>query len=368
MKKNIHDEDFEFQDDKFFNQIDKAKILVSVIPVALIIIILAITLIVNGKKGNKPEAEDLQQSIMDYADESRPVNNTSVNVEEVTEASSEKVQEPAESEKEGSPEKEGTSSKTEESQIDMEPSPTPYQQIMNTDKVDYSKVSYNRDEQLKEMMAYWADGNQKALDDLANLDRFKAMSWALKNTTDFYYYGEQNAAGQPEGKGIAVYADNQYYYGEWKAGVRSGGGTWIHYHIHNTVNKNDPYLYHQYAGSWAEDLPDGEGSEHYDYDASLLKENKIYNTNLIGNYSQGLIHGDFYLTTFYAEGEYREWNARADHGSWIYQSENKDKVGRKPIYVSTLDPDNYVWMLPKENKNIGVSCLISAKRNSSSKN
>ncbi|MDE7248738.1 MAG: hypothetical protein K2N82_02410 [Lachnospiraceae bacterium] len=228
MKKNIHDDDFEFQDDKFFNQMDKAKILVSVIPVVLIIIILAVTLIVNGKKGDKPEAEDLQQSIMDYADESRPVNNTSVKMEEVTEASSEKEQELAELDKEENPEKESTFSKTEEIQIDMEPSPTPYQQIMSTDKVDYSKVSYNRDEQLKEMMTYWADGNQKALDDLANLDRFKAMSWALKDTTDFYYYGERNAAGQPEGKGIAVYADNQYYYGDWKNGVRSGGGTWIH--------------------------------------------------------------------------------------------------------------------------------------------
>lgn len=360
MKKNIHDDDFEFQNDKFFNQMNKAKIFVSVIPVVLIIFILAVTLIANGKKGNKPETEDLQQSIMDYADKSRPVNNTSVKVEGPADELPEKEKEPAEPDKEESSEKEGTTTKTEENQIEIEPSPTPYHQIMNTDKVDYSKISYDRDGQLKEMMSYWADNNQKALDDLTNLDRFKAMSWALKDTTDFYYYGDRNAAGWPEGKGIAVYADNQYYYGEWKNGVRSGNGTWIHYHIHNNVNTNDPYLYHQYTGSWAEDLPDGEGSEHYDYEASLLNENKIYNTNLIGSYSKGFVHGDFYLTTFYAEDEYREWNAQADHGSWIYQSENKDKVGRRTVYVSIIDSNNYIWMLPKENKNIGVPCLISS--------
>ena len=39
--------------------------------------------------------------------------------------------------------------------------------------------------------------NQKALDDLANLDRFKAMSWALKNSKDYYYYGDKNTAGLP---------------------------------------------------------------------------------------------------------------------------------------------------------------------------
>lgn len=363
MKRRIQEDDYELQEDAFFSQTDRAKILVSVIPVVLIILILAITLIVNGTKKEQAQTDDLQQSIMDYADESRPEDSALVKTEEVT-------PKPSEAEKETQkPQKEEDSqnviSKEGDSQNDSIPSPTPYQQIMNTDKVDYSKISYNRDEQLKEMMTYWADNNQKALDDLANLDRFKAMSWALKGTVDFYYYGDRNASGDPEGKGIAVYADNQYYYGEWKNGVRSGNGTWIHYHIHNTVNKNDIYLYHQYTGSWADDLPDGEGSEHYDYEAALLKENKIYNTNLIGSYSKGLVHGEFYLTTFYAEDEYREWYAAAEHGSWIYKSENKDKAGRRTVYVSTIDSNDYVWMLPKENRNIGVPCLISAKKSSS---
>ena len=56
---------------------------------------------------------------------------------------------------------------------------------------------------LKEMMAYWADNNQKALDDLANLERFMAMSWSLKGTDDCYYYGQKDANGLPNGTGIA---------------------------------------------------------------------------------------------------------------------------------------------------------------------
>lgn len=363
--KNMHDDDFELQDDNFISRMDRAKILVSVIPVVLIIIILAVTLIVNGNKKDRTETEDLQQSIMDYADEANPADSTQVKTEEVVIGQSETDKESTAPEKTESSKNEEISS--EEDQGSADPSSTPYSQIMNTDKVDYSKVSYNRDEQLKEMMSYWADNNQKALDDLANLDRFKAMSWALKNTTDFYYYGETNASGAPEGKGIAVYADNQYYYGDWKNGVRSGNGTWIHYHIHTTVNKNDLYLYHQYTGSWAEDLPDGEGSEHYDYEMSLLKENSGYNNNLIGSYSKGLVNGEFYLTNIDSKGNVREWYAQAEHGSWVYKSENKDKAGRRPVYVSTTDPDDYIWMLPGENKNIGVPCLISAQ-SSSSKN
>lgn len=358
--KNIHDDDFELQDENLISRMDRAKILISVIPVVLIIIILAVTMIVNEKKEDPSESEDLQQSIMDYADETNSTNNTLVKTEELPQTDTKLTM----------PEKEVVSKdeiSAEEDQGNAEPSSTPYGKIMDTDKTDYSKVSYDRDEQLKEMMSYWADNNQKALDDLANLDRFKAMSWALRDTTDFYYYGDRNVSGIPEGKGIAVYADNQYYYGDWKDGVRSGNGTWIHYHIHNTANKNDLYLYHQYTGSWAEDLPEGEGSEHYDYEMSLLKENTGYNNNLIGSYSKGLVNGDFYLTNIYPDGNVREWYAQAEHGSWIYKSENKDKAGRGPVYVSNIDPNDYIWMLPKENKNVGVPCLIS-KKNSSSKN
>lgn len=358
--KNIHDDDFELQDENLISRMDRAKILISVIPVVLIIIILAVTMIVNEKKEDPSESEDLQQSIMDYADETNSTNNTLVKTEELPQTDTKLT----------TPEKEVVSKdeiSAEEDQGNAEPSSTPYGKIMDTDKTDYSKVSYDCDEQLKEMMSYWADNNQKALDDLANLDRFKAMSWALRDTTDFYYYGDRNVSGIPEGKGIAVYADNQYYYGDWKDGVRSGNGTWIHYHIHNTANKNDLYLYHQYTGSWAEDLPEGEGSEHYDYEMSLLKENTGYNNNLIGSYSKGLVNGDFYLTNIYPDGNVREWYAQAEHGSWIYKSENKDKAGRGPVYVSNIDPNDYIWMLPKENKNVGVPCLIS-KKNSSSKN
>lgn len=348
MRKRDHDDDFELQ------EMDKAKILVSVIPVLLIVIILSITLIVDKGKKDKTGAEDVQQSMMDYADEISPADSTQVSMGETVKTTPEK---------ENDTENEATVSQNSQGRDKQSsvPEPTPYRQVMDTEKVDYSKVTYNKEEQLKEMMTYWADNNQKALDDLANLDRFKAMSWALKNTRDCYYYGDKNAAGLPEGKGIAVYADNQYYYGDWKNGVRSGNGTWIHYHIHNVADSNDLLLYHQYTGSWADDLPEGEGSEHYDYDMEHLKENAYYYTNLIGSYSKGLVNGEFYLTTIYANGDFKEWYGDADHGSWLYKSENKDTAGRRTVHVSTSDPDNYIWIYPRENKGIGIPCIISAK-------
>ena len=346
-----------FEEDDEYTNMEKSKILVTLIPVVLILLILAVMLVVNKVKGGEEEPDNLQQSIMDYADENRdsqradsvepstaPVFSSSVS------GSGEQEQDNEDSQKE---EEEDTE---EEEAL---PSPTPYQDIMEAGKKDYSKIAFHEKEQLRDMLAYWADSNQKAVEDLVHLDHYLAMSWSLKGTTDFYYYGDVNGSGAPNGKGVAVYADNQYYYGDWKDGVRSGNGTWIHYHIHQSPNTTDLYTYHQYTGGWANDLPEGEGSEHYDYEMSLLKENQGYNANLIGSYLAGYIHGEFYITNIYEDESSKEWSAEADHGSWLYQNRTKDKKGNRAVQVDLHDPDNYVWMHPRNNVNIRGPCLIS---------
>ena len=327
------------------------KVLVKVVPFVLIIVVLAVTLIVNRvKKDSDEQTENLQQSIMDYADENRTAETSSMMNVQVSPSAG----------KESSTENEIQEETEEEIMI---PSPTPYKEIMEAGKTDYSKVKFDKDAQLQEMMAYWEDNNQQALDDLAKLDHYIAMSWQLKGTTDFYYCGDVNGNGQPEGKGIAVYADNQYYYGTWENGVRSGTGTWIHYHVHETESNEDLYTYHHYTGSWKNDLPDGEGSEHYDFNTDNFKENIRYTSNLIGSYAAGLVHGEFYITTIDKEEKMSEWEASADHGSWIYQNDNADSKGNRTVHVDIHDPDNYIWINPKLNNNIGVPCLISKNKN-----
>lgn len=349
--KKLFEED-EDQDSKM----ERAQILVKIIPFVLIIVILGITLIVRGiKKDDGGKAADLQENIKEYADENHTAETAS-SQSVIAKASPENT--------------EGTGERKEPEQTAAPsptpapiPTPTPYKEVMETGKTDYSKVEFNRDEQLKEMMTYWADNNQKALDDLAKLDRFIAMSWRLKGSDDFYYYGDRNAGGLPEGKGIAVYADNQYYYGDWKNGERSGNGTWIHYHIHFDDNKTDLYTYHQYTGGWAEDLPFGEGSEHYDYNVSLFKEREGYDTNRIGSYAGGLVNGEFYITSLFSDESIKEWNARGEKGSWSYLTELKDAKGNRPVYVEIENPENYTWIHPRQNVNIGVPCLISKRKN-----
>ncbi len=312
------------------------KVVTVLIPIGLILLILLISIITAVVKKNsntgKSEAkiDQLQENIMDYTDEQ---------IGTLKEQSATALPLPA-----------ATAS----------PAPT----ATTVQGKLYQNVEYDIQNQLAEMMAYWADNNQEALNDLVFLDRFKAMSYSLIGTNDYYYYGEEDAAGIPSGVGLAVYADNKYYYGSWTGGKRSGEGSFMHYHIHEDAVSKDAYSYHFYVGEWKSDLPDGNGTEHYEFNLHNLQAGIGYNSNLIGSYKEGLYNGEFYITNLYNDGNVKEWDATAKDGAFVYQSANKDKAGRRTVQVDCTDANNYIWMDPKENHNLGVQCMnVSGNRN-----
>ncbi len=244
------------------------------------------------------------------------------------------------------------------------PTPEPDKPVMETDTAkDYSKIKFDTKRNLSEMADYFREDNNEALKDLAYLDRYIAMSYSLKDTTDFLYQGDVNENGEPDGEGIAVYADNEYYFGGWKNGVRSGSGKWVHYHIHLKDNKTDLITFHQFNGTFENDLPNGAGQDHYEYDAELLEENTRYITNYICSYKNGLIDGEVYCTTTGKNGEYYDWTGNAKNGAFLYISEARDRQKRGPVMVDRENVDNYLWMSAYENQEIGVKNYISDKKN-----
>ena len=126
------------------------------------------------------------------------------------------------------------------------------------------------EEMLLEMSGYWEQDNMDAVEDLAMLPWYMRMSSDISDANSFYYYGERSSAGQPDGTGIACYADNAYYYGEWSNGKREGNGKWVRFYVYydDDTTSDRAYREHMYAGEWKNDLPDGEGQEHYELDMS----------------------------------------------------------------------------------------------------
>ena len=221
----------------------------------------------------------------------------------------------------------------------------------------YKGMKFDISAQLQDMYSYWAAGNMDAVRDLAHLERYEAMSLSLNGSKDFYYSGEKNGAGLPDGMGLAVYANDQYYFGNWSNGQRSGEGTWVSFYpSYSTYVVKE----HLYTGQWASDLPDGKGQEHYDYDPEYMNAEDIYLQNAIGGFAAGKYNGEMYIITIDKDGNTMEWLGNCDSGDWEQVNYAAiDNKGNLPVLNERENSDNHIYMTADGAKGNGVSGIIT---------
>lgn len=346
-----------YEDDYFKEEKPQGAFLkVLILIVIFLILLIALMISLVAAKNNKKNINNIQDTIVDENNNSgsEDINTSDENIMSRDDDTEEEITE--------TPEIEATT-EPEDSADEAVPTKPPVEAVMEEKgNVDYSKVKFNARECLKEMEAYFLDGNFEAVSDLAHLDKYIAMSYSLNGTKDYLYYGDTNDEKKPHGMGIAVYADNQYYYGEWENGVRKGAGRWIHFHIHNVDVHLDNVISQEYFGQFDNDLPNGEGQLHTEYDESKLKEGQRYVSNYVCSFKNGYIDGDVYCTTVSLTEGFREWEGTASEGSLIYISEARDSNKRGPVLMNRENPDDYIWLSPYENQQLGVSAYISYKR------
>ncbi len=367
---------------------NRAKLLTVGIAIVLILIICGISMVIYAlnRRSDREASQALQDDIMNYVNTSQEQNVTAQEItkEEEPEETPQEEEVPEAEEEPEEPEQAALPETGEEqAMVVKEEENTQTTTIMEEEAVkqqeagiekttakwqkevgeDLAAVEIDLSRQMSEMRGYWEARNMEAVEDLAYLPRYRAASEKLSGTTKYYYFGETDGDKRPSGKGLAMYADNQYYYGEWKNGARSGNGMWIKYYVYdqNANAKDSIYLQHSYSGSWANDLPNGDGAEHYDFIDENLEPEVAYNRNFIGNFKDGLYHGEIYITNYNSEGNTKEWSGTAKNGVWQPFSK-ADASGQYPVIVDLFNEDNYQWMTEKENKNQGVQGLISAAK------
>lgn len=217
------------------------------------------------------------------------------------------------------------------------------------------------DDQLKELYEYWDAYKLDAVADLVRLERLQKVSKELEGKNKFYYYGSVDRLGRPSGKGLAVYADNTYYFGEWKDGLRHGKGMWLEVAIYTEENKNQNLgvIEHSYSGQWSKDLPNGEGQEHFSYDYTMLKTEGIKPgeciANVIGGFKDGYYHGEMYVMTTDVSGLTTDWSGVCENGVWEVIIEGSTTDGVWESYEKDAQGNvEYHYMFPKDNQNYGI--------------
>lgn len=220
------------------------------------------------------------------------------------------------------------------------------------------------DDQLKELYGYWDAYKLDAVADLVRLERLQKVSKELDGTNKYYYYGSVDRVGRPSGKGLAVYEDNTYYFGEWKDGLRHGKGMWLQVAIYTEDNKNKNLgiIEHSYNGQWSKDLPNGEGQEHFSYDYNVLNADAIKDkeciANVIGGFKDGYYDGEMYIMSVDEAGNTKDWNGICKNGVWepimkgnttdaVWESYEKDESGNA----------EYHYIYPQDNQNYGIMGL-----------
>lgn len=228
---------------------------------------------------------------------------------------------------------------------------------------------YTGDEmwQLEEIYAYWDEYKLEAVDDLIHLPRVRTLTNELEGTNCFYYYGGKDSKGNPNGKGLAVYEGNAYYFGEWKNGKRSGAGMYWKIYPDKTGSLNGVpgVIEHIYNGSWLNDYPNGEGQEHITYDCDIMEGDYVIN-NVIGNFVDGYYDGELYIMTIEGKNSTTDWEAKAERGVFDYIDKTYSASGRRKVWKlmkesESKGDDNFAWIFEKENTEYGVYGLKKAQ-------
>lgn len=324
------------------------KMLLGIIAILLICILILLGAIFLRSKKDDVAKQDLQQTIADYAKKQQELEQQIIEEKDVIPGKEDSVQITlAEESVEEAVEEEPVSEKDE-------------MKAVVVDIEDENNEAYTKEFILKEAYPHFEANNQDAIWDLAHLKRYVKLSRGLLNTGEYYYQGDVDSEGKPDGTGLAIYERNSYYFGEWSHGKKSGRGTWFRFYIgqKNKENAMGIYASHSYSGEWANDLPNGEGAEHYEVDISKIDTSKkLMIQNVVGNFADGLYDGELYANTVDYIGTIQEWDGIAKNGVFTLWRD-MSAIGECSVW---RNKDDHLWCLDidrSENKNQGIRELL----------
>lgn len=329
-----------------------SPILLGVIAVLLICIIVLLVFIPDRRNGAQVGlGSDIQQSITDYANEQKQNDYVSGLSGETVSIDLDEEQDNGKADQEDM-----MKEVNEEFEAIAEDSG---KIAIVVDVEDENDIFYTKEFILSEAFPYFEDNNQEAIWDLAHLKRYVKLSAELKDTNQYYYQGDVNGDGKPNGKGLAIYEDNSYYYGDWSNGERSGNGRWFRFYINEKSKRNAMGIYtaHSYAGEWKDDLPNGQGAEHYEVDVTKIKAGERVMQNVVGEFSASLYNGDMFANTVDYRGVVDEWYGVASKGVFALWRE-MSSIGECSVWSNKNNEESYIEIDKKENKNQGIQELL----------
>ena len=172
-----------------------------------------------------------------------------------------------------------------------------------------------------------------AVKELIRTDEYIALSDEIVNAEDSFYYGEKDAEGKRHGKGVAVYLNGYYYFGEYDNDVRSGEGKYIRA-VYSESSALGSFIY---EGSWLEDKPNGEGVCISNFFKDKIGSEGLSKQVVVGTYADGLENGAMSLSGTTKSGGTATYTYKAENG--VAKKSSDEDSGTKGLYIIAKSGD-----------------------------
>lgn len=343
--------------DSFLQSAVTTKFLLGIIAVLLICILILLGAVFLREKKDDAAQDNLQQTIMDYSKMQQELEQQIIEEKDISSEEKETA-----SEKDDPVQTTLTKEPVQETAVEEEKPVSEAEEMKATvvDIEDESNEAYTKEFILKEAYPHFEANNQDAIWDLAHLKRYVKLSRGLLGTGEYYYQGDVDSNGAPHGTGLAIYERNSYYFGEWSHGKKSGKGTWFRFYIgqKNKQNAMGVYASHSYSGEWENDLPNGEGAEHYEVDVSKIDDSKKQMLqNVVGNFTNGLYDGEMFANTVDYTGTVQEWDGIAKNGIFTLWRD-VSAIGECSVWRNKDDHDWCLDIDKSQNQKQGIRELL----------
>ena len=185
---------------------------------------------------------------------------------------------------------------------------------------------------LKPVAELFAAGKLDDVKDLIRTDEYISFADEVIGSAS-YYYGEKDDSGNRTGKGLAIYENGYYYYGDYENNVRSGHGIWMRA-VYAEASAIGSYIF---EGDWKDDAPNGEGTATSNFYKDKISSEELIKQVISGNYANGLEEGTMYLAGTTKSGKGVKYTYKTASG--VAAKASNDDSGVKGQYIIAKSSD-----------------------------
>ena len=187
-------------------------------------------------------------------------------------------------------------------------------------------------ESLKALYDLFEVQDLDAVKDMLRTDEYMDLVDEVVGDNSFFY-GTRTADGKRSGKGIAVYKDGYFYYGDFANDVREGSGVMMRA-VYSESSAIGSFVYN---GEWSNDKPNGSGMCTSNYYKDKIGESGLSKQIITGTYTDGLENGAMTLQGTTKSGGSVSYSYTAENG--VAKKSSDEDSGVKGQYIIAKSSD-----------------------------